>query len=131
MGQTKRHKDLPSTPWKSIITSVPVLALLCGQMGHDWLMYTMSTNLPKYMHEVLGFPAYEVGLYSSLPYLLMWTVSLIAGFLSDHLINGGHITITQARKIFTALASIFPAIFILIASYAECNRLLVVSSFIL
>lgn len=55
------------------------------------------------MKEVLGFPIQDIGLYTSLPYLLMWTVSIIAGFISDYLINCDCITTTQARKIFTAL----------------------------
>lgn len=33
MGQIKRHKNLPSTPWISVLTSVPVLALICGQVS--------------------------------------------------------------------------------------------------
>lgn len=32
IGQIKRQKNLPSTPWKSVLTSVPVLALICGQV---------------------------------------------------------------------------------------------------
>lgn len=71
-------------------------------MGHDFLIYIMISDLPKYMTEVLGFPVHEAGLYSSLPYLLMWTVSMAAAFISDYLINNSFITITQARKMFTA-----------------------------
>lgn len=33
MGQLKRHDDLPSTPWREILTSVPVLAYICAQVG--------------------------------------------------------------------------------------------------
>lgn len=62
----------------------------------------MASDLPKYMKEVLGFPVQDVGLYSSLPYLLMWAVSIASGFLCDYLINYGYVTITTARKIFTA-----------------------------
>lgn len=58
------------------------------------------------MKEVLGFPVQEVGLYSSLPYLLMFTVSIVSGFFSDYLINVGYLTISQARKIFTAFGKI-------------------------
>lgn len=75
---------------------------MCTQIGHDWLIYILASDLPKYMKEVLGFPVHDVGLYSSLPYLLMWIVSITSGFISDYSINGGFFTITQARKIFTA-----------------------------
>lgn len=33
LGQIKRHEDLPTTPWKSVFTSVPVLALIFGQVN--------------------------------------------------------------------------------------------------
>lgn len=111
----------------------------------------MASDLPKYMKEVLGFSVREIGVYTSLPYLLMWTVSIVSGFFSDYLINSGYATTTQARKIFTAFgkirqfykinskftnrvlnaATIFPATFVVLASYAGCNRLLVVVLFIL
>lgn len=71
------------------------------KVGHDWVFYIMASDLPKYMKEVLGFPVHDVGLYSSLPYLLMWAVSIASGFLCDYLINSGYVTITTARKIFT------------------------------
>lgn len=73
-----------------------------AQMGHDWVFYIMASDLPKYMKEVLGFSVHDVGLYSSLPYLLMFSISVSSGFLSDFLINHNFITITQARKTFTA-----------------------------
>lgn len=32
LGQIKRNNDLPPTPWMSILTNVPVLALTFGQV---------------------------------------------------------------------------------------------------
>lgn len=125
LGQIKRNDNLAPTPWKSILTNVPVLALTFGQVCHlfqsysgfsitilaflylqichDWLFYIMASDLPKYMKEVLGFPVHLVGLYSSLPYLLMWAVSIGSGFLSDYLTERKCISTTQARKLFTGL----------------------------
>lgn len=73
------------------------------QICHDWVFYIMAADLPKYMKEVLGFSVHDIGLYSSLPYLLMWAVSVWSGFLSDYLIDHKYFSITQARKFFTAL----------------------------
>lgn len=39
MGQTKRDKDLPSTPWLSMLTSVPVLALIAAQVFIDNIIF--------------------------------------------------------------------------------------------
>lgn len=123
----------------------------------------MVSDLPKYMSEVLQFSIKDNGIYSSLPYLVMWIVSVSTGWLSDFLIVRNCITITGARKWFTAIgrlflvhivllislqfnlfnqnsmfnglsyiaAAIFPAIFIVLASYAGCNKLLVVIWFTL
>lgn len=105
------------------------------------------------MKEVLGFSIREVGFYSSIPYLLMWIVSILSGFLCDYLISRQFVSVLNARKLFTALckfsriiqiqshfdlihlclctAGIFPAIFVAIASYARCDRFFVVLCFIL
>lgn len=107
MGQTKRNNDLPPTPWKSIFTSVPVMALAIGLIGHDWIFYIMQADMPKYLKDVLGLPISDIGLYSSLPYLVMWIISLLSGFLSDFLIARRIVTVTNARKIFSTLGKCY------------------------
>ena len=119
MGSLERDKSLPPTPWKAIITSVPMLALICAQIGHDFGFFIMATgdlffrhehfltfyflDLPKYMSDVLRFPIKQNGLYSSLPYLAMWIVSIALGFVSDWMISKKHINITNSRKLWTTI----------------------------
>lgn len=55
------------------------------------------------MSDVLRFAIKQNGLYSSLPYACMWVVSISTGFLSDWLIVNNHVTITNARKLFTTI----------------------------
>lgn len=129
MGRLKRDKDLPPVPWKSIMTSIPVMALIFAQIGHDWGFYIMVSDLPKYMADVLLYPIKSNGLLSSIPYLVMWIVSISSGFVGDFLIRKNIVGLTFSRKMFTTIAAIGPAIFIVLASYAGCNRLLVVLHF--
>jgi ACS family sodium-dependent inorganic phosphate cotransporter len=116
-------------PWKAILTSVPVWALVAAQVGHDWGFYTMVTDLPKYMKDVLKFKVQENGIWSSLPYAVMWIVSMASGWICDWLVKKKYTSITFARKFFTAVASLGPAIFIIVASYSGCNRMLAVAYF--
>ncbi|XP_050311165.1 sialin-like isoform X4 [Anthonomus grandis grandis] len=116
-------------PWKAILTSGPIWALVITQIGHDWGFFTMVTDLPKYMKDVLHFNVKENGIWSSVPYILMWFVSMSSGWLCDWLIHKGHMNICTARKFFTTLASMGPAVFILIASYVGCDRMLAVGMF--
>ncbi|KAF2903420.1 hypothetical protein ILUMI_02773 [Ignelater luminosus] len=109
-------------PWKAIFSSVPLWALVIAQLGHDWGLFTMVTDLPKYMKSVLKFNVKQSGIWASIPYLVMWIVSMTSGWFCDWLIVRGHMRITFARKFFTTIASIGPGIFILAASYAGCDR---------
>ncbi|XP_066254786.1 putative inorganic phosphate cotransporter isoform X2 [Euwallacea similis] len=116
-------------PWKSILSSPAIWALVIAQIGHDWGFFTMVTDLPKYMKDVLHFNVKQNGIWSSVPYILMWVVSMSSGWLCDWIIHKGHMKICHARKFFTTLASMGPAIFIVIASYVGCNRMLTVGMF--
>ncbi|KAK4874858.1 hypothetical protein RN001_014218 [Aquatica leii] len=123
---SNENKDIP---WKAIWTSVPLWALVAAQIGHDWGFFTMVTDLPKYMKDVLKFRIDENGLWSSLPYVVMWLVSVGCGWLCDWLIKKNYMHITFARKFFTTVASIGPAVFIVGAGYSGCDRYLAVALF--
>lgn len=53
-------QDLPPTPWRHIITSVPLWGLIIAQIGHDWGLFTIITDLPKYMKSVMHFSIAQV-----------------------------------------------------------------------
>ena len=63
----------------------------------------MSSDLPKYINDVLRIPVKDNGLFTSLPYLFMWITSVSTGFLSDWMIVNNYVTVTNARKWFTAV----------------------------
>lgn len=123
------HKKPPPVPWRHILTSWPVWALIAAQVGHDWGFFTMVTDLPKYMSSVLKFPIKENGYYSSLPYLSMWLFSCLTSWIADWVIVRQYLSTTRVRKIGTTIASIGPGIFIILASYAGCDLAIVVVYF--
>ncbi|KAM7352154.1 uncharacterized protein ACRADG_004794 [Cochliomyia hominivorax] len=129
MGSIVRNDNLPPTPWKAILTSMPMIALVCAQIGHDWGFYIMVTDLPKYMSDVMQFSIKANGLYSSLPYVMMWIFSISSGFVGDWLMTRGILNITNTRKLMTGIAAFGPAIFMVAASYAGCDRVAVVVLF--
>lgn len=131
LGELKRRTDLPPTPWRAILTSVPVHAIIIAQMGHTWGLFIVITDLPKYLNDVLSFNIKQNGYLSSLPYVFMWLVSIGAGFLSDYLIRHDYLGISVSRKLYTSIAGFGPAIFIVAASYFECNSTGVIAMFCL
>lgn len=116
-------------PWRALLKSPPVWALVFAQLGHNWGLFIMVTDLPKYLNDVLKFSIKENGLYSSLPYLVMFLVGQVVGYLSDITIKRRWMSITNVRKICTAVAAIGPACFIIGASYTGCDRMMVVMMF--
>jgi hypothetical protein len=53
-------QDIPPTPWREILTSVPLWGLIFAQIGHDWGFFTLVTDLPKYFKDVMKFNVFEV-----------------------------------------------------------------------
>lgn len=130
MSATTMKKSGP-VPWRYVLSSVPVWALVAAQVGHDWGIFTMITDLPKYMKSVLKFSIADNGLWSSLPYLCMWFCSLFSSWVADELIKKKYLSTTCVRKLGTTIASVGPGLFIIAASYAgaACDRVQVVIYF--
>ncbi|XP_018323710.1 putative inorganic phosphate cotransporter isoform X2 [Agrilus planipennis] len=122
-------KEKLPIPWKPILRSVPLWGLVICQIGHDWILFAMVTDLPTYMRSVLHFSVSQNGLLSALPYLVMWLLSLVFGTICDFVVNKSYMSVAVSRKFFTTIASAGPAIFVVLASYAGCNRTLTVAFF--
>ncbi|XP_012526725.1 putative inorganic phosphate cotransporter [Monomorium pharaonis] len=123
------HKTPPPVPWRHMLRSAPVWALITAQIGHDWGFFTLVTDLPKYMSSVLKYTIKSNGFVSALPYLVMWFSSLGSSYLADWMITKGVMSRTNVRKLGTTIASIGPGVFIIAASYSKCDRTLVVTMF--
>ncbi|XP_016838309.1 putative inorganic phosphate cotransporter [Nasonia vitripennis] len=125
------HVNPPPVPWRHLLKSMPLWALISVQIGHDWGFYTISTELPKYMSSVLHYSVDQNGYLSSLPYIGMWLCCTFMSWLADWLISKGHMAITTVRKVGTTIASVGPGLFVIAASYVGCDRTLVVVMFTL
>ncbi|XP_022184753.1 putative inorganic phosphate cotransporter isoform X3 [Nilaparvata lugens] len=129
VGQLKKRAELPPTPWRSIMTSVPLWGLIIAQIGHDWGLFTIITDLPKYMKSVMHFSIAQNGFLSAAPYMVMWIAAITSGWIVDWLINVKQYPVTCVRKTFITIASVGPAFGILAATYAGCDKVLVATFF--
>ncbi|XP_063597895.1 putative inorganic phosphate cotransporter [Penaeus indicus] len=73
-------------PLKSILTSLPVWAIVVGDVGNTFGLNLFLTQLPTYMKNILGFSIRENGVISALPFLLRYTGALTWSNLGDWLI---------------------------------------------
>lgn len=103
MGQLERRSDLPSAPWLQMMRSKPLCALLLAQFGHDWGFYAMNSDINKYYKDVLKLDTKANGVFSALPFAVMWVFSVVSGMICDWLVNSGRLSVTSARKWFTTV----------------------------
>jgi len=79
-----------------------VLGIFLGFFAYDYTWYVYVTWLPGYLVMERKFTPREMGIYSSIPFIAMSVVILLAGLLSDWLVRAGR-SETWARKAFIAI----------------------------
>ncbi|XP_014203401.1 putative inorganic phosphate cotransporter [Copidosoma floridanum] len=123
------HEKPPPEPWRHILSSKPLWALIIALIGHNWAWATIVSDLPKYMSSVLKFSIQNNGYLSSLAYLCMWLGSLVSSWIADWMMVRGYLSITGIRKLGASISLIVPSIFIVMATYAGCDRVAVLVLF--
>ncbi|KAG9275405.1 sialin isoform X1 [Astyanax mexicanus] len=114
-------------PWMSILTSVPLWAIVVAHFSYNWTFYTLLTLLPTYMNDILGFSIKQNGMLSALPYLGCWLLAMGGGQLADYLRETCFYRTVIVRKSFTIIGMVGPAVFLVAAGYTNCNYVLAVA----
>lgn len=114
-------------PWRSIVTSVPLWAIVVAHFSYNWTFYTLLTLLPTYMKDVLGFSIQQNGMLSALPYIGCAILAVLSGQVADYLRETRNCPTVRVRKAFSFVGMIGPAIFLVAAGYTGCNYTLAVT----
>lgn len=101
------------------MTSSAFYGLLCAHCGFTWGFYTLLTEMPTYMDQVLNFNIQSNGLLSALPYFVMWIMCLVVSPVADWLINRRMLTTVNSRKLFNSIGFWMPAIFLAALSFTS------------
>ncbi|XP_018323872.1 putative inorganic phosphate cotransporter isoform X2 [Agrilus planipennis] len=127
--ETSLHKrdnsEVTHTPWKSLLTSVPLWSLLIVHMAQNWGYYTLVTEIPIYINALFGLDVSSNGMLSALPYVVMWISTFVYSTLADYLINSGTSTTGQARKILNSIGLYGPALALVCLSFYGSASLIV------
>ncbi|KAL5021879.1 hypothetical protein ScPMuIL_001034 [Solemya velum] len=111
-----------SVPWLKIMKSMPFYAIVVSNLTSDWGAYTLLTNIPSYMSEVLKFDIASNGLFSCLPYIAFWAVINFSGWSADFLRNRGILSTTSVRKTFDLVGKGVPALLLIGLGYVDCTQ---------
>ncbi|KYQ60191.1 Putative inorganic phosphate cotransporter [Trachymyrmex zeteki] len=108
LGVTEINEK-PSTPWKSILGSLSVWALLMAQCGQSWGFWMLLTEIPSYMSSIMRFDIKKNGMMTALPYLSAWLISFLISYISDLCIRKRIVTTKMSRKICNTIGHWVPA----------------------
>jgi len=126
IGQTKDNKS-PPVPWKEILTSPPMWALTLCFAGYNWGFYTLLTDLPLYMKEMLKFDIRTNALLSATPYIGMFSFSLLTSNVCDLLVRRKLLPVQRVRKAANCVAQLGPALCLIFITVFECERNVVIA----
>ncbi|XP_011136640.1 sialin isoform X1 [Harpegnathos saltator] len=121
IGTTATTKHLP-VPWRSVLTSGPVWAIVVTHACSVFGYFTVVNQLPTYMKYILHFNIKENGLLSSLPYLGKYIFAVSMSALADYLRRTNKLSVTAIRKLFTTFAVLIPSILMVFQAYYGCDR---------
>ncbi|XP_074652998.1 sialin-like isoform X2 [Tubulanus polymorphus] len=127
IGFSDKKADSQATPWKSIFTSLPVMAITVAHFGENWGFYTLLTGLPSFMNNVFHFSLQKSGFLAALPYLVMALAAQLGGNFADCLRGRLGCSTTLVRKLFNAVAFSGQAIFLIIVGFTPNINAAVVS----
>ncbi|XP_054266461.1 sialin-like isoform X2 [Macrosteles quadrilineatus] len=125
IGNSVQGGQSMKVPWTSIMTSLPAWAIGITTFGRIWVHYTFIIPGPMYMKTVLGFSIQKNGVLSGLPFLLSYLSSVVFCYVADFLVTRNLISLTNVRKIFTAMSQVIPGLMLLAIGYLGCNITLV------
>ena len=117
------------TPWRHILTSVPVWGIVLGHAASNWGNYTLNQQLPTYLSNVLRYSLSFNGLLASLCYLIQWLVCLLGSWATDSLRSRQVLRTITIRKLNTMLGLWLTGLASVLAVYAGCQAELAVALF--
>uniref|UniRef100_A0A1B6CNY2 Major facilitator superfamily (MFS) profile domain-containing protein n=1 Tax=Clastoptera arizonana TaxID=38151 RepID=A0A1B6CNY2_9HEMI len=121
LGSTVTTGQAMKVPWKAIMTSLPAWAIGITTFGRIWVHYTFIIPGPMYMKTVLGFSIQKNGVLSGLPFLLSYLSSVVFCYAADFLVTRNIISLTNTRKLFTAMSQVIPGLMVLSIGYLGCD----------
>lgn len=105
------------TPWGPLLSKAPTWAIIINHFCSNWGFYVILTWLPTYFKQALGVDMSKVGIYTVLPWLVMFIMGNIAGWAADMLLKRGF-SVTFVRKLMQSIGFFGAATFVSLVGFA-------------
>nr|CAD7578221.1 unnamed protein product [Timema californicum] len=116
-------------PWIGIIFNLPFCAQIIMDIGSTWIMFTLTTELPTYLKNILHFDTESASYITALPYLAGWLSNVSSGIISQWLRHKGYVSHMTAYRIFNGIAALGPAVSLIIITQLGCDSVSIIILF--
>ncbi|OWF45214.1 sialin-like [Mizuhopecten yessoensis] len=113
-------------PWRAILTSSAVWAVVVLNFTTSWGYFVTLTSLPTYMNKIQKYDIAQDGLLVALPDLVNLILGLITSWISDYLRQKGYLSTVAVRKLTTLIGLSAAAVVLPFITLAGCNNVVVV-----
>ncbi|KAL4616526.1 hypothetical protein ACB092_07G205300 [Castanea dentata] len=104
-------------PWKSILVSLPVWAIVVNNFTFHYALYVLMNWLPTYFEKGLQLSLQEMGFYKMIPFLNMFIFSNVGGVIADHLITNRILSLTATRKFLNTIGFVVASVALVALPY--------------
>ncbi|KAI4346899.1 hypothetical protein L6164_007762 [Bauhinia variegata] len=101
-------------PWKKIVTSLPVWAIVINNFTFHYALYVLMNWLPTYFELGLQLSLQEMGSSKMMPYLNMFIFSNIGGVVADYLITKRIMSVTKTRKFLNTIGFVVASLALIV-----------------
>lgn len=95
--ETDARAEKAPVPWRQILGSSAVWALIINHFCSNWVFYMLLAWLPSYFRTQLDISIATAGIYSAGPWLAMLVGGNLGGLFADRLVRRG-VDLTLVRK---------------------------------
>ena len=92
------RKQMGPTPVASIMRHPAVWAIVVNNFAFHYTFYVVMNWMPTYFQSLIGRDLQSIGIGKPIPYIVMFAMSNVGGWLGDGLIDRGY-AVGTARKI--------------------------------
>lgn len=107
-GGAKKGRPAP-TPWKRMLGSTAVWAIVVNNFSFHYAFYVVMNWLPTYFNSVLKTELASLGALKTLPYLVMFSMSNVGGWMGDYFIQRKGMPVGAGRKAVNTLGFVASA----------------------
>lgn len=101
---TRANED--RTPWGVFLTHHVALTLLLNQFVYGWIGFTLLSEMPSYLTDVLGFDLQSAGILCVFPYIALFLAALGFGKFFDYMQRNKNWSVRRVRATAQATAYI-------------------------